>query len=68
MEWREGREKVKEQRGVPVPVHSQVQKIKQEYEKIVPEIGVRPVFRELNRQLSRSPLGISGRPISVVDM
>ncbi|TKY61085.1 hypothetical protein E2542_SST18190 [Spatholobus suberectus] len=68
MEWSQGRESVKEQRGAPVPVHSQVRKIKQESEKIVagpPEI--RPVFRELNRQLSRSPLGISGRPISVGD-
>ncbi|CAL0313764.1 unnamed protein product [Lupinus luteus] len=60
-----------EQKGVPI--HSQVRKIKQESssEKIVdwcpgqPEI--RPVFRELNRHVSRSRLGTSGRPISVGD-
>ncbi|KAE9597475.1 hypothetical protein Lal_00029940 [Lupinus albus] len=59
-----------EQKGVPI--HSQVRKIKQESsEKIVdwspgqPEI--RPVFRELIRQVSRSRLGTSGRPISVGD-
>ncbi|KAH1241361.1 hypothetical protein GmHk_07G018959 [Glycine max] len=52
-----------------VPIHSQVMKIRQESEKIVdwspgkPEI--RPVLREISRQISRSPLGISGRPISV---
>ncbi|KAH1234082.1 hypothetical protein GmHk_09G026375 [Glycine max] len=52
-----------------VPVHSQVMKIKQESEKIVdwspgkPEI--RSVLREISRQISRSPLGISGQPISV---
>jgi hypothetical protein len=45
------------------PVHSQVRKIKQESEKIIdwstgqPE--VRPVLREITRQISRSPLGIS---------
>ncbi|KAK7314672.1 hypothetical protein VNO77_33199 [Canavalia gladiata] len=57
-----------------VPIHSQVRKIKQESEKILdldwspvkPEI--RPVLRELSRQISRSPLGISGRPISVVQL
>lgn len=58
-----------------VPVHSQVRKIKQESEKVIdwlpgkPEM--RPVLREINvtttRQLSRSPLGISRRPISVGD-
>lgn len=53
------------------PVHSQVRKIKEESEKIVdwlpgkPER--RPVLREITRQLSRSPLGVSGRPISVGD-
>ncbi|KAJ8771987.1 hypothetical protein K2173_027164 [Erythroxylum novogranatense] len=52
------------------PVHSQVMKIKQESNfKIVdwylghPEL--RPVLN--GRQLSRSPLGLSGRPISVGD-
>ncbi|KAK7358111.1 hypothetical protein VNO77_00032 [Canavalia gladiata] len=69
MECCQSRESVKEQRSVPV--HSQVRKIKQESEKILdwspgnPEI--RPLFREINRQISRSPLGISGRPISVGD-
>ncbi|KAK9925717.1 hypothetical protein M0R45_022987 [Rubus argutus] len=58
-----------------VPVHSQVRKIKQESEKIIdwlpgkPEM--RPVLREITmtttKQLSRSPLGISRRPISVGD-
>ncbi|KAM5570363.1 hypothetical protein ABKV19_011158 [Rosa sericea] len=58
-----------------VPVHSQVRKIKQESEKVIdwlpgkPEM--RPVLREITvtttRQLSRSPLGISRRPISVGD-
>ena len=79
MEYGERRERVKggspasaeRERGV-LPVHSQVRKIKQESEKIMewspgkPEI--RPLLRELNRQLSRSPLGISGRPISVGDL
>ncbi|KAG2385106.1 uncharacterized protein HKW66_Vig0121980 [Vigna angularis] len=52
-----------------VPIHSQVMKIKQESEEIVdwspgkPEI--RHVLREISRQISRSPLGISGQPISV---
>ncbi|RDX96463.1 hypothetical protein CR513_20875, partial [Mucuna pruriens] len=52
-----------------VPIHSQVRKIKQESEKILewspgkPEI--RSVLREIGRQISRSPLGISGQPISV---
>ncbi|KAG2667720.1 hypothetical protein I3760_15G128700 [Carya illinoinensis] len=45
------------------PVHSQVRKIKQESEKIIdwspgqPEM--RPALREITRQISRSPLGIS---------
>ncbi|XP_022736725.1 uncharacterized protein LOC111289722 [Durio zibethinus] len=53
-----------------VAVHSQVRKIKQESEQIIdrshglPEM--RPVLREISRQqLSRSPLGLNGRPISV---
>jgi len=54
-----------------IPIHSQVMKIKQESEKIFdwspdkPEI--RPVLREISRRVSRSPLGISGRAISVGD-
>ncbi|KAJ7970251.1 mRNA,: RTFL01-09-C22 [Quillaja saponaria] len=56
---------------VGFPVHSQVRKIKQESEKIIdwspgqPEM--RPVLKEISRHISRSPLGISGRPISVGD-
>ncbi|GAU48126.1 hypothetical protein TSUD_299650 [Trifolium subterraneum] len=52
-----------------IPIHSQVMKIKQESEKFFewssdqPEI--RPVLREISRRISRSPLGISGQPISV---
>ena len=53
-----------------VAVHIQVRKIKQESEQIIdwspaqPEM--RPVLREISRQqLSRSPLGLSGRLISV---
>ncbi|XP_058727337.1 uncharacterized protein LOC131598783 [Vicia villosa] len=52
-------------------IHSQVMKIKQESEKIYdwsfdhPEI--KPILREISRQISRSPLGISGQPISVGD-
>jgi hypothetical protein len=48
---------------VSFPVHSQVRKIKQESGNIIdwlpgqPEM--RPVLREITRQLSRSPLGIS---------
>ncbi|KAE8736501.1 Pyrimidine 1 isoform 1 [Hibiscus syriacus] len=55
-----------------VAIHSQVSKIKQESEQIIdwspgqPEM--RPVLREISRrQISRrSPLGLSGSPISVV--
>ncbi|CAK8534291.1 unnamed protein product [Lathyrus sativus] len=53
-------------------IHSQVMKIKQESEKIYdwsfdqPEI--RPVLSEISRQISRSPLGISGQPITVGDL
>ncbi|CAL5186694.1 unnamed protein product [Lathyrus oleraceus] len=52
-------------------IHSQVMKIKQESEKIYdwsfgqPEI--KPVLREISRHISRSPLGISGQPISCED-
>jgi hypothetical protein len=48
---------------VSFPVHSQVRKIKQESGNIIdwlpgqPEM--RPVLREITRQISRSPLGIS---------
>ncbi|MED6125599.1 hypothetical protein PIB30_070091 [Stylosanthes scabra] len=53
-----------------VPIHSQVMKIKQESsEKIIIDLApgqpeMRPVLREISRQISRSPLGISRRPIS----
>ncbi|KAL1318299.1 hypothetical protein HN51_070572 [Arachis hypogaea] len=56
-----------------VPIHSQVRKIKQEScEKIIIDLApgqpeMRPVLREISRTISRSPLGISGRPISVGD-
>ncbi|KAH7516283.1 hypothetical protein FEM48_Zijuj10G0118900 [Ziziphus jujuba var. spinosa] len=55
---------------VGVPVHSQVMKIKQEFEKIrhpslqQPEMR-RVLLRDFNRQRSRSPLGLAERPISV---
>ncbi|KAK4283376.1 hypothetical protein QN277_000331 [Acacia crassicarpa] len=52
-----------------VPIHNQVRKIKQEFQKIPgwspeqPE--TRPVFSDLSRhRLSRSPLGISVTPIA----
>lgn len=54
-------------------MHSQVRKIKREEEKSMfdcspgqPEL--RPALREITRQISRSPLGLSGRPISVGDL
>ncbi|XP_043703900.1 uncharacterized protein LOC122653991 isoform X2 [Telopea speciosissima] len=54
-----------------IPIHSQVRKIKQEYEKIKdsspPQLEIRPVLREITRQLSRSPLGRVRQPISVGD-
>lgn len=54
-------------------IHSQVRKIKREEKTMVdwspgqPEL--RPALREITRQKSRSrsPLGLSGRPISVCD-
>ncbi|GMN46060.1 hypothetical protein TIFTF001_015241 [Ficus carica] len=53
------------------PVHSQVRKIKEESEKIVDWLPQkserRPGLGEITRQHSRSPLGISRRPISVRD-
>lgn len=52
-------------------IHNQIRKIKQESEKIIDwspgQLEIRPVLREISRQLSRSPLGISGQPISVGD-
>jgi hypothetical protein len=54
-----------------IPIHSQVMKIKQESEKIfdwsTDQAEIRPVLREISRRISRSPLGISGQPISVGD-
>ncbi|XP_042502275.1 uncharacterized protein LOC122079671 [Macadamia integrifolia] len=55
-----------------IPIHSQVRKIKQEYEKIKkdpspPQLEIRPVVKEITRQPSRSPLGRVGQPISVGD-
>ncbi|KAF8407595.1 hypothetical protein HHK36_006729 [Tetracentron sinense] len=55
------------------PIHSQIRKIKQEYEKITElsptETEMRPVLhgitRQKQQQRSRSPLGISRQPISV---
>ncbi|KAK9115130.1 hypothetical protein Syun_021927 [Stephania yunnanensis] len=65
-------QKQKEYMGIPI--HNQIRKIKQEHEKIrdptppeEEEMRYRPVLREITRQLSRSPLGRSGRPISVGD-
>ncbi|KAK8537014.1 hypothetical protein V6N13_041967 [Hibiscus sabdariffa] len=60
----------KEEMG-SVAIHSQVQRTKQESEQIIdwspgqPEM--RPVLREISRQQisRRSPLGLSGTPISV---
>ncbi|MBA0738616.1 hypothetical protein Gogos_011948 [Gossypium gossypioides] len=52
-----------------VPIHSQVMKIKQEFEKIkhpsLQQPDMRRVLREITRQRSRSPLGLAERPISV---
>ncbi|XVF85440.1 hypothetical protein PTKIN_Ptkin17bG0118400 [Pterospermum kingtungense] len=52
-----------------VPIHSQVKKIKQEFEKIkhpsLQQPDMRRVLREITRQRSRSPLGLAERPISV---
>ncbi|XWS22877.1 hypothetical protein CRYUN_Cryun29cG0073800 [Craigia yunnanensis] len=59
---------------IGVPIHSQVMKIKQEFEKIkhpsLQQPDMRRVLREINRQRSRSPrsrspLGLAERPISV---
>ncbi|KAK9276933.1 hypothetical protein L1049_006471 [Liquidambar formosana] len=53
-----------------LPIHSQVRKIKQEFEKIkhpsLQQPEMRRVLRDNNRrQRSRSPLGLAERPISV---
>ncbi|WRX13802.1 hypothetical protein QQP08_006289 [Theobroma cacao] len=52
-----------------VPIHSQVMKIKQEFEKIkhpsLQQADMRRVLREITLQRSRSPLGLAERPISV---
>ncbi|MFQ6654920.1 hypothetical protein Gotur_025699 [Gossypium turneri] len=52
-----------------VPIHSQVMKIKKEFEKIkhpsLQQPDMRRVLREITRQRSRSPLGLAERPISV---
>ncbi|EHA8590768.1 hypothetical protein COCNU_scaffold023732G000020 [Cocos nucifera] len=63
-----GGEKESLRKGYHAPVHSQVRRIKQEDEKmkdhLQPDVlETRPVFRDLTRQLSRSPLGGSGRSI-----
>lgn len=52
------------------PVHSQVMKIRREFEKVKhPSLQQPPEMRRLlhgiNRQRSRSPLGLAERPISV---
>ncbi|XP_068660535.1 uncharacterized protein [Aristolochia californica] len=52
-------------------IHSQVRKIKQEDEKIedysLTEAEIRRALREITRQISRSPLGMTRQPISVGD-
>ncbi|KAE8716649.1 hypothetical protein F3Y22_tig00110114pilonHSYRG00543 [Hibiscus syriacus] len=49
-----------------VPIHSQVMKIKREFEKIKhPSPQQADMRREITRQRSRSPLGLAERPISV---
>ena len=52
---------------IGVPIHSQIMKIKQEFEKIkhLQQLDMRWVLREINQQRSRSPLGLAERPISV---
>ncbi|KAI3843740.1 hypothetical protein MKX03_018393 [Papaver bracteatum] len=77
----ENRERIEEedQMGFPI-IHNQVKKIKQEYEKFIQDhpspdsptsaahSETRPVFREITRQLSRSPLGRNScQPISFGD-
>ncbi|KAK5842385.1 uncharacterized protein LOC128289339 [Gossypium arboreum] len=52
-----------------IPIHSQVMKIKREFEKIkhpsLQQADMRRVLREITRQRSRSPLGLAERPIAV---
>ncbi|XP_019059511.1 PREDICTED: uncharacterized protein LOC104825566 [Tarenaya hassleriana] len=50
-----------------VPIHSQVMKIKREFEKIKhPQPETRKLIREITgHQRSRSPLGLGERPITV---
>ncbi|KAE8719631.1 hypothetical protein F3Y22_tig00109936pilonHSYRG00048 [Hibiscus syriacus] len=52
-----------------VPIHSQVVKIRQEFEKIkhpsLQQPDMRRVPREISRQRSRSPLGLAERPLYV---
>ncbi|GMI87594.1 hypothetical protein HRI_002428700 [Hibiscus trionum] len=53
-----------------LPIHSQVMKIKREFEKIkhpsLQQADMRRVLREITRQRSPSPLGLAAdRPISV---
>ncbi|OAY46483.1 hypothetical protein MANES_06G003500v8 [Manihot esculenta] len=66
----------KEDFGVDMgfPLHSQVIKIKQESNNKIMDWSpgkseIRPVLKEINggRHLSRSPLGLGARPISVGD-
>lgn len=58
------------QSPVGSPIHSQVRKIKEESEETIADWSptqpkLRRVLRDINRQRSRSPLGLTGRPISV---
>ncbi|KAF5750118.1 hypothetical protein HS088_TW03G00450 [Tripterygium wilfordii] len=49
-----------------IPIHSQVMKIKQEFEIIRPPLLLQPGIRgEITQKRSCSPLGLSERPISV---
>ncbi|KAE8705439.1 hypothetical protein F3Y22_tig00110429pilonHSYRG01247 [Hibiscus syriacus] len=52
-----------------VAIHSQVMKIKLEFEKIkhpsLQQPDMRRVLRDITRQRSRSPLGLAERPLSV---
>ncbi|OAY29293.1 hypothetical protein MANES_15G133700v8 [Manihot esculenta] len=52
-----------------VPIHSQVMKIRQEFEKIkhpsLKQTEMRHGIWKITRERSRSPLGLAERPISV---
>ncbi|KDP38110.1 hypothetical protein JCGZ_04753 [Jatropha curcas] len=54
---------------VGVPIHNQVIKIKQEFEKIkhpsLKQTEMRRVICKISGERSRSPLGLAERPISV---